>query len=563
MFTPADLELFAAIKLVFWIFSIGACLFYIKKWPNWLFLLFFGATQSVAYLLLVHGTVYPFWGLVGDEVFISAMFNAAAHTGFGDFAYAGLPAFYPPFFFGVFGIIGNLLDLNGVQLSKLAALSVFFLLPIGVYCIQQWYWKDEAEDTPFTIAWVVGSIMLFVLLPTATIILKPYEVVSAFGIIIWTVFLVRDIHKDRCNWIACLAYGLTGGVLFMTFYFWFILVAIGIAFYHASLRKKISVSIYSRFALVGIITLLVSLPYIYPLVRSYVTIGSENWQLGFTVLDRLATVGPGIEWSLVGLISLFGLGTMLYYRGQFYMRILLSLFAASYVWYGLGLVLIVLFQTPIQEDKGFLYFNSAILALAVGYGVQQVVKKIKIAHPSIVLPLVLISIWLTAFQLIFGTFADDPNVQAVRLRSTSFHSGEQSLIGYLESQENLSETVTLTSGMGFVHAFLPIKTFHYINIHASHPAALFSQRIGTLRSLSSGKDAEMFYNQSQNTIFGSIDRFVFFNTNVPYYEVFYHADGYPNGIQEQSIQFSKDLFAPEFFERVYESKDFIVFEPRK
>lgn len=563
MLSPLDMQLFAAIKILFWVFFALGIVWYKKQWPLWIYAILFGTTQAVSYVLLVTGTVLPFWGLVGDEVFIAALYNAAATHSFADFAYAELPPFYPPLFFWMFGVFGHFFSLNGVQLGKLAAATTFLLLPLFLYLAQSFFWKNKKES-PAPATFLIGPILLFALLPTATIILKAYEVVSASLFVLWLTFVMFEAQQRTLNLKKIFFYGISGGILFMTFYFWFILGGIGLVLYQASLgSKQFDVYTYKNTLFVGLIALVISLPYVGPLIHAYMQYGTENWQLGFTVVERLATVGPGIPFNLIGLVTLFGFGTLLYYRKETYPRILLSLFTASYVWYILGLVLIVFFQTPIQEDKGFLYFNTAILSFAAAYGVHKLWKFVQEKQPRLSSPLVVIALWLVATQLIFGSFVDDPNVQDIRTRSTDFQKGEQALVGFLNQDKTLAHTVTLSSGMGVVHAFTPIRTFHYINAHASHPAARFSERIRVIQELSQQENAAALHTAIQQTPFGTIDRFVFFQTNTAAYDVFYHADGYPNGIEEKSIQFSKELFDEEYFDRTFESLEFIVIEPKK
>jgi hypothetical protein len=80
--------------------SLGLVGIFTRKIKNWMFLVGLGLCMGAGYYSLVHNLELPIWGLVGDEITISAMYTTFAHYSFfSDFAYHNLPPYYPPLFF--------------------------------------------------------------------------------------------------------------------------------------------------------------------------------------------------------------------------------------------------------------------------------------------------------------------------------------------------------------------------------------------------------------------------------------------------------------------------------
>ena len=134
-----DIQTYIGIKLLLLLFVVVAIYLVYKKKPAPYFMALVGVISAAAYFLLVNNLKLPFYGLQGDEITLTAMYNTFAHVGFSsDFAYHNLASFYPPAFFWLFGLIGRFLDLNGVVIYKLAAFSFFLIFPLGLYYYQKY-----------------------------------------------------------------------------------------------------------------------------------------------------------------------------------------------------------------------------------------------------------------------------------------------------------------------------------------------------------------------------------------------------------------------------------------
>ena len=234
IFSLADLQHLVAIKLVFFAFlAVSAWGVYTERKPAF-FVWVASIATAAAYYLLVNDLELSFWGLTADELTIAAMYQQFAHGSLAsDFAYAGFVPFYPSLFFQFFGLAGRLLDLNGVQIAKFAVFFTFLLFPPLLYFIQKIYWTNRrASDSPRTFAWVLGAGFVFLFAGWDAVITKPYELVSAVSVILWSAYLLHDVYTDHMTTMRTIAHGVLGGLLFWMFYFWFFLAAIGIALFN-------------------------------------------------------------------------------------------------------------------------------------------------------------------------------------------------------------------------------------------------------------------------------------------------------------------------------------------
>ncbi|MBT3816721.1 MAG: arabinofuranosyltransferase [Candidatus Magasanikbacteria bacterium] len=556
------------VKLLFFVFVIFGIIAVYKKVHPVIFLLGFGILSATAYMALVRGTLLSFWGLVGDEITIAAMYESFAYHGlFTDFAYSNLPPFYPSLFFQVIAVIGRFFHWNGVQMAKFGAMITMLCFPVFLYWIQSVYWKHK-KDSPKKLVWLLGVLCLFIVIPWNSVITKPYELISGSLTILWTVFLVLDVYQKKINWQRVLVYGITGGILFMLFYFWFALAAMGVALFHLFSKEKTRIKDYAYFLVTGIMVFIVGAPFWLPLVRSYSAHGSENWQLGFFIGEWITTHGPLLSFSLSGIVGLIGLISLIVYRKKIYIRILLSLFVAGYLWQIMGMVTILFFASPLQESKGFMFFNTPILALAAAYGIASYVdylvkkKKPYCSYRNFGI----IGILLLAPTMIFGTFADDIKVKKIYERSLLQKSAIVEILPALKSLEITNPTldiippIVLSTGLPELHAFYPYHDFIYFNQHNSHPAALFSERRAFLVDLAEETDPEVFAQTLKDNPFDQINHFVFLASEEKGYPIIFHRDDFPFGLKEETLWFDKALFDSEYFIEQYRSDKYVIFQ---
>ena len=565
--TFADIQHLIAVKICLVAFIvIGFILIYYRAKP-WFFLSLTGMLCAAAYLIFLDDLGLLFWGLQGDEVTVSAMYTTVARVGFfSDFAYHGLPPFYPPLYFWLFGFLGRLCGWNGLIMTKVGVAAAYLVLPLLMYGGQRLYWRFNADvkDRPGMIAFFLAPLLLLVLIDHDAFISKPYEVLAAAAAILWSVYLVLDVRGPIWHWRRAVIFGAAGGLIFMTYYLWLILVAIGLAFYGLTVAKSTQLKYYTRLAAVAIISLVVALPYLGPLLYSYARWGAENWQAAFFLPGGLAAnfwIFQLISWK--SLLMLGGIFVLFFYRRQTYIRILVCLLAAAYTWWLMGLVTLGIWQVPFQEFKGFMFFDRTILALALAFGVERVWLYFLPRLKNPVAPAAVLALaWcLLGVNLFFGGFTDAPDTQARRVQSRAMRPEVAPLVVFLQSDAASWRQLTLQSGINEIAAVVPLNSFIYFNQHNSHPAANFSQRYYYVRTLAAAKNSQEFYELCGQAPFGAIERLILFHQAGKYY-VFFNLDEMIKGIKEEAVEIDDALVSEEYFTKRFDQKGFVVWEKK-
>jgi len=549
---------------------IGVFLIYKKQKP-WIFLMATGTLSAAAYLVFVDNLPLMFWGLQGDEVTIAAMYNTFAHVSFfSDFSYHNLPPFYPPLFFWIFALPGRLLDWNGVQMAKIASAVSMAVFPILVYGVQKWYQKmtpdhDSKKFLPSNIAFFLAPLFVLVFIDWDAFILKPYEVISAFLAVLWTVYLGMDLYFKRLTWKRLAVYGVCGGILFLTYYLWLVFGAVALALFGLFIQKQNQVYYYSRIFFVGVIMLAVASPYIIPLAISYSEHGSQNFQIAYFVFQNAKFQAAMFEFfSWRGFLMLGGLVTLLIFRHITYIRLLIAFLLSSYLWYFLGLTSLFFFEASNQEFKGFYYLDRTILAIALAYGIERLWNYVENKNYTYEWkqPALLLGLFFLSTQMIFGFFLNDPVALHRRTASTQLDGNIISLSQFLKQNPLAAEKMVLQAGIPQLLAFTPLNNFLYYNAHNSHPAATFSKREDWVVAMSFAKSPEEFAKLAGQSPYGTIQRFIFYKNNADQYELYYNVDNFPQGGVSKVIRISKKLLADSHFQKVYENEKFIVFDAR-
>ncbi|PIZ95358.1 MAG: hypothetical protein COX81_00965 [Candidatus Magasanikbacteria bacterium CG_4_10_14_0_2_um_filter_37_12] len=559
--TFADVHMLVAIKLFFLFFLVVSLFFIRKKVPLWSFLLFFGVVSSASYLLLVNNHMLLFWGLQGDEITVAAMYNTFAHVGlWSDFAFHNLPAFYPPGYFWLFAILGNWFGWNGIQIAKVATATFFLFFPIVIYffCKILEEKKKIVDNLTYLVFIFLAPLIIMSTLGIDLLIGKPYEIVSAVLTIFWTIALYVHILTKKLSWKEVLSFGIIAGVIFMLYYLW--LVFAGMVFIiQMFFLKRTKIFPYLldliKVALVGII---VALPFILPLVLTYINVGMESWQTAFYIPANSKLWLPITQFGSSANIILFvGFISILWYSRETIPRLLLSFLGAAFLWWGLGLFLLLFFSTPFQEFRGFYVLSPVVVSIGAAYGISrfwQFFKEKRDIHGQQVL--MFVGVLLLGAHAIFGFFVDDPIVQQNAIISKTLPENVFTLVEVLKTLPEADSLVTLHS-VPQILAFFPINHYLYFNQNNTHPAAIFSVRFATISALELATSSKEAYNIVTSAPYGPIDQFIFYKQD-GLYTLYFHLDKPIQGIEERKISFSQELFSATYFEKVYDSGHYTI-----
>lgn len=545
----------AVIKLLFCFFVGLGILFYFKFKKPLAFVFLISSFSALAYYFLIYGFKTTFWGIVGDEIFITAIFQKFANGHFfSDFFYANLPPFYPPLYFWVVGLISYALGFNGVKATHAGIMLVLFFTPLLAYFIQKYFWlKSQEKIADWKI--VLNSALIMVVADQSALILKPYEFISAVFCIFWFVFLIIEIENKTLNKFKIILYGFFGAILFLTYYFWFILLALAFCLYKLFTLTDIK-QYFSQLFFVAIVSIIFSLPYILPLGWAYWHLGAENWQPAFFVPDSINFYFPFLQLSVFGLVAVGGLISLIYFRSKIYIKALGILFFAAWLWFLINLVVIILNQPAIVPEKSFVIFSGAILSLAAAFGLGEIFD-LKVKNENLKTSIFIFAWIILGTQMIFGNFIDNPKVRTRMIELKKYPSAEvQSIVENLMKVKNLDQLTILSSNVPQISAYQSLNYYISYNIHFSHPAANFSQRYYYLVNLAQSQNANDFYQSLSQAPLEKINALLLYK-DVDSYPLLFWLDNYPNGGREEMIKIPKNLIDENLYNKVFENKDFI------
>lgn len=547
--TPTEVWQLAALQLLFYLFLALSLIFYLFWRKPIVFVVLTALFSAAAYAIMIWQARLPWRGLVGDEIFVIAFLQKVAAGYFwSDFFYSSLPPFYPPLYFWLVGGLGWLLQLHGINTGHLGVLLVLSLTPLLVYLWQ----RSRKPDNLWLL--ILVPLMVFVVKDWSVIIVKPYEFISAVLAVLWTISILEDIYYHRLDKAKSFFYGISGGLLFMTFYFWFFIILLAVGIFKLMVDTEF-VYYFKQLSLIGLVIFLVTLPFILPLGTTYWQFGAENWQPGWFIPEYLDTYLPFLSLSVFGLIAVVALVTFVWLRELIVVRALGSLLLACYLWQGVSLFTIYFWDTPFLPSKPFEFLGGAILSITAAYGVSAFLK-VKVKNQAFRLMVVVIGLGLLALQLPFGYFFTSKIGYNLALMKQHLPEEDINLFENLKKVDDLGELTVLSSGVPEMSALLPLDYYISHNIHFSHPAANWSQRYYFVNQLAHSPDAQSFYQTLRQAPFDQIDALLLFKGE-GFYPINFWIDNYPLGGRAVEIRVAANLLDEQYFVKVFEDRHFV------
>jgi galactan 5-O-arabinofuranosyltransferase len=294
------------------------------------------ATVSGIAVVALQGTRWSYNALWSDAAFrTEAATRFADSASLADYAYRGLPAYYPPALPWIQGRVAALAGVEAWAVIKPVMLVFALLVPVASYV----FWRRVVPD--LTAAVVVA----FTTLSTADLI-KPDEWLVLAVVLPWWLELVRDVRRPGTPRLPAWAHGIVLGglILFHTFYFLPLTLATAAAVVLDRLTKRPAPLPLARAVVVAAVGVACATPYWVPLVlvRLHGAVADQEqrrWSsVGFTVpplpwpVTGLRGIGPGGAISVVGVIGLAGVVWLVWrWRSSDLARGLAVALAASYV----------------------------------------------------------------------------------------------------------------------------------------------------------------------------------------------------------------------------------------
>ncbi|MDX9893740.1 MAG: arabinofuranosyltransferase [Patescibacteria group bacterium] len=536
------------------------CLYLIRyqaKRP-WVFSLSASLIFSGFYYVLTKNFQTFWWGNNGDEIFIASYLTQVLQSNpLNDFYYHQLPNFYPPLYFWLTGLISRLVSANAVSAGKIGVATTLGLWFIGTYLwvqIYQRYLRQSENETYSPWLWFIVPLIFFFLIDFPDLILKPYEAFSALTLVLLVGLINQAFTDFRWHYKHYLFFIVSGGLNFLTFYFWWFLAIPALLILVWFSKEKLKNLI--RLAIIGLGIFLISAIYLVPLIISFTT-GVENWQAKFFVPADLHTFLPfgSITWQVPLLIlGIFGL---IFYRREKIIKANLVLLIVCYLYQFVNLIVFIAGRNPVLSAKPFLFLGSATLAVGSTYAIIELWKNhLAPISPDKQLVAGVITLILTLPLWPMSNFIDQPKI----LEQIEHDQNKPSAYFLAEKiKTNISDyqfKTWLTSGIPEINLYLPIHYYIAHNPHFSHQAAKYSQRLVNIEKLStsSSSDFEILLNQAK------IDALLLYKLpDSQYYPIFFWQDNYPNGGRETQINILKENVEKLNWEQAYQDSEWIIY----
>ncbi|MFA5126716.1 MAG: arabinofuranosyltransferase [Patescibacteria group bacterium] len=569
-FSLTTIKILAGSKIVLLVYLLLLWWSWRKRARPVVFLALTALAIIIFYIVLAIPCQRMWWGTTGDELYIAAFLQQvlSGHL-WSDFYYAYLPTFYPPLYFWLTGGLAALLSVhNAIVATKIGIVLTLASWFFVSYFAFKLFWSKiykYQDDRPAIISqpwfwWLLPTIYLL-LLDFDTILLKPYEAVSALFMVIWLMLWSHIFSQSQWPKKYYWCFGLSGAILFLLFYFWWLIIIPVLLL--LIVGQKDRAQQLKRLFWVGIIIFLAALPYLFPIFLSGWRYGWENWLATFFVPSDFFTFNP---WSLVsirGFLWLAGLlGLLWTYHQAKHSRACLWALVACYLYQALGLVFFIFGTKPLLPAKPFMFLGSALVAVGLSQILVYTYQYYQTNKPKY------LSIFVIAVSLILVTqlpmikFVDNQNI---------LHQLEKDLVAP-QATLQLADTIRakvpdyqqrtwLSSGLPELNAYLPLSYYIVYSPHFSHPAAVYSQRLRLIEDMALATSSLDFMKIIAQGKPRPIDALLLYNDpNDPqFYTLFFWQDKYPNGGQESQIYLAKNLISDQDWQLIDAANNWLIF----
>lgn len=550
------LQIIAYSKILFAVtLTIVALLMRYRLHTPWVLSIVASVSISGLYLVLSWPLKTMWWGNNGDELFIVSFFSQVLFAQpFNDFFYHGLPQFYPPLYFWVVGFFAQPFAQNAITAAKIGGAATLLFWFAGTYCWQKIYYRFVSGEDGEPWVWLAAPLIFFFLLDFNDIILKPYETLPALAVALLVGMAAQTMVHARWTWRRYLFFGISGAVLFLTYYFWWFMAipALVLLAWSSAQPRKNFLSIIG----VGALMAAGASVYLVPLFLSYAR-GIENWQALFFVPQDFSTFLPFAILSWKTPLLLTGVISLVLYRAHPFIKAQGILLLCCYAYQLLNIIAFALGKNPLQSAKPFLFLGTATLAVGCSTLLRDLWKKYSMrlsaqqyAGAAGVFLILSLPYWPMT------TFMDDPVVRSQIEKNLEQPSASYLAPAITHAVPDYRERTWLSSGIPEINAYLPLHYFLAYNPHFSHPAAQYSQRLALVRHLAQGSSDELASLISQ----AGIDALLLYkekqNTTYP---IFLWHDAYPNGGKEVRIDIPKISIDSLQWNKTYENSEWIIY----
>jgi hypothetical protein len=532
-----------------------------RKTRAWAIAFLAGLYLFAGAALVLSGSSFPPLGIALDQGFRTASITKYAHSvALVDFAYKGLPPYYPPLFFWVLGRFARWTDSTSYEALKIGVLATGLVIPLVTVRL----WAAVTRDWVIALAIVVTGLGF-------TDWYEPYGWLAAVLFVPWFLLFVLQVGRGRDLTRRQTAVGiLVGAVVLGTYYYPLFIGAVALLGL-LGLRRVAETHgvrlppMYLRRTLVvlagtAVLTAVFWLPL---LVSVLTTSGARAYQNRYLDPATVDIPLPFLTFDLVGIVMLFGLGYLaLTARRSPGSLGLLAVVVGAYVWIALG-DFGILVGAPLLTVKTLPVIEVSLLA-AAGAGAVVTARRIRddprvrgrVGRAGLLLGGVTVGV-VVAVGLGQSAITAIPYVKdqrAARPPSTMLAEFTVATHGHV------ADTVVLTD-VEQLPELLPVFVFNVWNAHYANPASQFDERTRFLRRLSHETDPHLFAAALAANRYDAVDSVAFRTSDDGRFSYMFLDDAFPRGVVQRTFTFLSEQFDPQWFRRV-DGRQLTVFVPR-
>lgn len=527
------LSILAASKIILYVYLAGSIILVYKKARPLYFLL----STAIAVLAFAVILLYPlqkmWWGNTGDELFTGAyLAKVLLSNPLHDFYYDWLPVGYPPLYFWATGVISKLFFAhNAVTAFKIGIIGVLVIWFFSLYLFKKRDWF-----------WVLLPIVYLSLLDFDSVMLKPYEAISALASSIFVGVIYHYFYKNKWPVKYYIWFGVAGALIFLTYYFWWVFLV--------PTLLVLSKNNFKRLIVVGLIIFILTSVFWLPMVLALFKHGLENAQGNFMVVSDFNHLLPV---SFLGLAGLFGLFLG---RHKSIIRANLVLIGSILAWQFFNAVLYLSGTLPILPSKGMWFLGTASLAMGLTYLIlyfyEHWLKKQKSILQNGIL---IVGIVFLSTRLPFGNFIEQPKIldqlnQDLPKNQTAVELSR----AIKDNVPDYKSRTWLSSGYPEINLYLPLSYFIAYNIHFSNIASGYSDRFAYIKQMTESENAQEFTDLAGKAS-PEIDTLLLFDD----YNLHFWQDNFPYGGKETSLFLDPKLISLDYWQLVYNHNNWLIF----
>jgi galactan 5-O-arabinofuranosyltransferase len=518
------------------------------------------ALMLAAALVLSANDFAPFGAALDQSTRTALITKYANNWGWVDFAYKGLPVYYPPLSFWVVGRIAALLSIAPWKMLKVDLLATAFLVPVLSWPL----WRRVVGRTA-GIGAVLGGVALFQ--PWY----RPHAWLGVALFIPWWLWGVLGVGREPArSRVALVVAAVLGAALFCVYYFPFFLGAIMLVLVLALRRPAAARGVAlpptdpKQAGLVLGGAALFSTPYWVPILVAVLRNGAQVAFNRWYTPDYVDLRFRFLTFDVIGLAMLFGLGYLLVSaRRSPVSMALLGLLAAALVYY-------VADYAGILANFPLLSFQSndmvdAVLAAGAGLGAAQLWRAARASEPlrarlgrGGVTAVLSVTAVVVSFSLLQTAVKDIPYVPQQRQSqepTQALDDFQRATGGHTTNSVVLTDIVELP-------VYLPLYVFNWWDAHYMNPPARFNDRSAFLKRLSKETNPQAFALAMLHNVYDRIDYVALRPSPAGPFQYQFADDAFPKGTVERTFTYQEKLFTSSAFHRV-DTVSFTVFVIRR